>query len=235
MGEFTVKQKRSFHTVLSGLKYSRFGGRSVRFLTLTTSDLFADSVYSGVGVLNDHFQILRKRIIRSRPIDLYRSGYISLRKLKHYYNPDSWFKNFGFEYFKVETNEGNGVLHVLYRGSWLPYNFISDNWNDIHLSWDVNLRSVDLADPRSASLYVVSQYVGYQGCSYVRASYSFNWVFRGFKSAWFSLKHRFYYNPFLNKYFLNHECVDIFDRWDKLLKCRADAYFLRQLSLSDFG
>lgn len=230
--EFSCKQKRSFHTVLSGLKLAKFGRRRVRFLTLTTSLLSLECVPK--QDLNQSFQVLRKRILRYSPARLVLEGYISRRKALSVYGHDCYMKPFSFEYFKVHTNEGNGVLHVLYRGSYLPYNFLVDNWQDIHLSWDLHIMEVDLADPRSASLYVVSQYVGGQGCSYVRSSQSHNWVFYGFKSAWSNLKHRFCYNPFLSKYYLNHCEVNIFSLWDDVLRRRASNFFCYQSKL-DFG
>jgi hypothetical protein len=221
MGIFSSKQRRAFQTILSGLKFARFGGKIVRFLTLTTSTLCCEAIGYADGSLNKDFQVLRKRILRYSPYRLYREGYLTSKQLPKLYDRNEYFKKFNFEYFKVETNELNGVLHIVYRGSYLPYNFLVDNWFDIHLSWELNIKKVDLDDVKSASCYVVSQYVGGQGSSYVRSSQSWNWVFRGFKSLWYRMKSAY---------------PDIcFGLWDKILRSKAVGYFYPQAVLSDFG
>jgi hypothetical protein len=218
---FDGKQKRAFQTVFSGLKFAFYGSRIIRFLTLTTSLLCRESVGYENGSLNKDFQILKKRVCRYSPYRLYREGYISKKKMISVYGRSELLKNFNFEYFKVETNEGNGVLHILYRGSWLPYSFLVDNWQDIHLSFDVNIKKVDLSDCKSASCYVVSQYVSRQENSYVRSSQSWKWVFRGFKSLWYSMRQGY-----------PGEC---FELWDNILKEHSSEYFYPQTSINDFG
>ena len=94
---WTFKQKRAYHRVLSGYRFSIFLSKPLRFFTLTTA----------IGVkrnINDDFQILKKRIGR---------------KFGH------------LEYFKVKSSEGNGVLHVIYRGPYIPQKWLSRHWNDI--------------------------------------------------------------------------------------------------------
>lgn len=220
MSSFDGKQKRAFQTVLSGLKFAKFGHKTIRFLTLTTSVICNESVDYGKGSLNKDFQVLKKRICRYSPYRLYREGYISHQKMAKVYDRNEYFKNFSFDYFKVHTNEGNGVLHILYRGSYLPYDFLVDNWSDIHLSWDLNIQHIDLNDCKSASCYVVSQYVKTQEASYIRSSTSWNWVFRGFKTLWYSIR---------NGYF--DKC---FELWDNILRTRSESYFFPQTVLNDF-
>ena len=217
-----TKQRRAFQSILSGLKFSRFGNKSIRFLTLTTSDIQANNIdYEAEKNLNLDFQVFYKRIKRSSPYKLYKQGYISENKLKSRYRNEGIFKNFDFEYFRVETNEGNGVLHILFRGQWLPYNYLVDNWQEIHNSWDLNIKFIDTADPKSSAGYVVSQYLSSQRSSYVRSSQSWNWVFRGFKKLWYQMAT--YYKK------------DLFNLWDNILKDRALKYFYQQKKLADFG
>lgn len=230
------KQRNAFQTVLSGLKFAKYGNKKIRFLTLTTSDIqFNEFSYSYVderGILktelNDHFQVLYKRIKRYSPYRLYKEGYISENKLKSTYRADGIFQKFDFEYFRVETNEGNGVLHILFRGSWLPYNFLVDNWMDIHNSWDLNIKLINMDQLKQSSSYVVSQYMSSQNSSYVRSSQSWKWVFRGFKTRWHLLKYQ--YNNWKN-YFE----VDKYEMWDNILKETAENYFYPQKKLADFG
>jgi len=219
--KFDGKQKRAFQTVLSGLKFAFYGSKIIRFMTLTTSVLCSESVDYGNGSLNKDFQVLKKRICRYSPYRLYKEGYLSKNQMSKLYDRNDYFKNFSFEYFKVETNEGNGVLHILYRGSYLPYNFLSDNWFDIHLSFDVNIKKIDNSNSKSASCYVVGQYVSSQHSSYVRSSQSWKWVFRGFKSLWYSMKYSY-----------PDRC---FQLWDNILKSRSLNMFYPQSTLSDFG
>jgi len=216
------KQKRAFHTALSGLKFAKFGFKDIRFLTLTTSDLmFNTEGYIKEQDLENHMRIFIKRVKRYSPWRLYKEGYITHKKMQQKYRNNSITKKFIFEYFRVQTNEGNGVMHILYRGSWLPYNFISDNWMDIHNSWDINIKLIDSADPKESAGYIVSQYVSNQECSYVRSSQSWNWVFRGYKELWYNMRH-FYRD-------------NLFELWDNILKSRAGAYFVAQTQLMDYG
>lgn len=216
------KQRRAFQTVLSGIKFAKYGNKSIRFLTLTTSDTRVNELnYVSDVNLNSDFQIFYKRIKRSSPYKLYKLGYISENKLKSKYRAEGIYKNFDFEYFRVETNEGNGVLHILFRGQWLPYNYLVDNWMDIHNSWDLNIKAIDTADPKGSAGYVVSQYLSKQISSYVRSSQSWSWVFRGFKSLWYRMSK--FYND------------DLFILWDNILKAKAENYFYSQKKLADYG
>jgi hypothetical protein len=218
---FTNKQKRSFQTILSGLKYSRYGRKPIRFLTLTTSDVMAQSVDYAHGVLNEHFQILRKRILRYSPCRLFKEGYITEDEMIRYYGHNDLTKKFTFEYFKVETSEGNGVLHIVYRGSYLPHSWVSSSWSEIHNSPIVNIKLLNFNDMKKTACYVVSQYISSQGSSYVRSSQSWNWVFRGFKTLWYHLKWSY-----------PKSC---FNLWESILEEKARDYFFSQSSLDGYG
>jgi len=220
-GLFSPKQKRSFQRITSGLKFAKFGNQIIRFLTLTSSNVFANSVSNEYGSNNKDFQVLRKRILRYSPYRLYKEDYITHNQMVRKYGRNNLKKKFSFEYFKVETSEGNGVLHILYRGSYLPYNFIVDNWMDIHNSWDINIKKVDLSDCKSSACYVVSQYVGGQGSAYVRGSSSRKWVYSGYVSDWY----------YIRSWFDLSTAIDLFD--EKLHRYAND-YFYTQSSLSDY-
>jgi hypothetical protein len=184
---FSSKRKRAYRNMLFGLQKSHFlSGVSVRFMTLTTSDLMCDSSDYHFCDLSEHWRVLKARIRRLRPIDLERQGYMSHSAIVFYYGHKNLFKRFPFEYFKVITNEGNGVVHVMFRGWYIPYNWLVDNWSDIHLSWEVNIQLVSnlSKDDKKVVSYIVSQYVVTQSSSYVRFSQSVDWVFRGFVVAW---------------------------------------------------
>ncbi len=217
--ELITKQKRAFQGILSGLKYAKYGNKRIRFLTLTSSELWLNSIESGNGVLNEDFKTLKKRIERYTPYKLFKDGYMTKNNIIKKYGREQLNKKLNFEYFKVETSEGNGVLHILYRGQYLPYNFIVDNWQDIHNSWDIHIMEVDLNRAKDTSAYIVSQYIGNQQSAYVRSSQSWNWVFRGYKQLWYKMKQDY---PYQKKYI---------ELWDKILINKAKNYFIKQTQL----
>ena len=47
-----------------------------------------------------------------------------------------------FEYIKINTNEGHGVIHLLYNGSYIPQKWLSNQWSIIHKSPIVDVRAV---------------------------------------------------------------------------------------------
>lgn len=238
-GYFDKKQKRAFHSILSGLKYAKYGCKSIKFLTLTTSSLcWMREGYDPIIDLNKHFQQLKKRIERYTPYQLYQEGYITKHQLARLFPRSDYFKKFKLPYFKVKTNEGNGVIHLLYRGMYLPQGFIADNWQDIHLSWNVNIQEVGklkkwkqdkdgkwhkekITNMLYCAGYIISQYVSGQGTGYIRSSMSNDWVFKGFKSRWYAIK-RWYPN----------ECIEY---WDNVLRKEAKRGFTEQIPITDYG
>lgn len=101
-----------------------------------------------------------------------------------------------FEYIRVSTNEGNGVIHVLYRGSYIPQVWLSRTWNDIHHSPVVDIRQVKMH--RGLSSYVVSQYVSNQKSSYQRCASSWNWIYYGWSKTW-KIIHRGIKDPLVRR------------------------------------
>ena len=99
--------------------------------------------------INPHFQVLRKRIER--------------RFAK-------------IEYIKFRTNEGYGVLHVVFVGPFIPQRWLSRNWEDIHGAKIVDIRKVK--GEKRLARYLISNYLVSQ--TFVRMNWSWGWVFRGF-------------------------------------------------------
>jgi len=66
--------------------------------------------------LNDDFRALKMRILRKY--------------------------GFKMKYWKIRTNEGNGVLHIIFRGKYIPQKWLSEQWADIHKSPIVDIRSL---------------------------------------------------------------------------------------------
>jgi len=114
-----------------------------------------------------------------------------------------------FEYWKCRTSEGGGVLHIVYRGDYIPQNYISECWYQITGdSYVVDIREIDTSDYKCVARYVVSQHLtGGQGIDYVRSSWSWNWVCKGFVKVWKGIL-SLYVNTHGIKY-----CVGVWDRW----------------------
>jgi hypothetical protein len=148
---------------------------------------------SSLNLSND-FQVLRKRIYRKFNILL--------------------------PYFMVHTNEGNGVLHVLYRSKqYLPQKWLSAQWNDIHLSSYVYIKQ----PPNDVANYIVTQYVSGQSSSYQRCSWSHSWVCKGFVKAWKCIlrqtsdwKHQ-YWSQLHGCWCAHYQLLNALTEWDKWL------------------
>ena len=84
-----------------------------------------------------------------------------------------------FKYVRVRTTEGNGVLHILYRGSYIPRNWLTKQGEDIHSSWNVDVRDTH----RYHCSYVINQYLCGQSC-FKQYSMTWSWVFKGFVAKW---------------------------------------------------
>lgn len=105
--------------------------------------------------------------------------------------------DFSMEYVKVNTGEGNGVIHCVYfpvglDGSsvgfnvgFIPQRWLSETWANITGGSSVVWIS-DLHFRKGANRlvsYLVSQYFSGQS-ALERVSYSHGWVFRGFRTLW---------------------------------------------------
>lgn len=218
-GLFDSKQKRAYGKILTGLKLANREGVKIRFLTLTTSDVqYLNSDYDVKGI-NDSFRRLKQRFTRQSPYRLMKAGYITRSEMTYFYGHGNVFKCFDFDYFKVATNEGNGVLHIVYKGSYLPYNYLVDNWQDIHNSWDVNIKLIKNSkrDVGRAAAYVVSQYVANQDSSYQRSSMSWHWTVRAHSREWATfkryLRQQYEFNRDDGKYYRDGVVVDIYKMW----------------------
>lgn len=92
--------------------------------------------------------------------------------------------HFKTKYWKIRTNEGNGVLHIVFRGKYIPQEWLSAQWADIHKSPIVDIRS--LYETRKGLtgivFYLVGNYLAKQ--SFERMSWGYSWVFPAFVSSW---------------------------------------------------
>ncbi len=92
--------------------------------------------------------------------------------------------HFKMKYSKIRTNEGNGVLHIVYRGKYIPQKWLSDQWAEIHKSPIVDIRSVHETRKglKGTVFYLVGNYLAKQ--SFEHMSWGYSWVFPAFVSCW---------------------------------------------------
>ena len=179
------KQRRTFQRILSGLKRAQNERKRIRIITLTSPPDHPRTA-AGAKILATRFQILRKRIIRKWGIS--------------------------FEYLRVRTSEGFGVLHVIYKGPFIPHQWLKRNWNQIHGAKIVFIQA--LRGQKRLARYLVSNYVAGHH-TFMRTSWSWSWVFRGFVGVWYTVR---------------RNAVDMqsaIRSWDALLRTRdPKAYYL---------
>jgi len=102
---WSPKARRWFQRLLSGVTHHQANRRRLRVMTLTTSPRGRACARD----INSSFQVLKQRVKRKWP-------------------------GAKFEYWKLRTSEGNGVLHIIYLGPWIPQSWLSRTWGDIHYS-----------------------------------------------------------------------------------------------------
>lgn len=169
----TQKEKRAFQTLVTGIKIGCNKGAFYRFLTLTTASGIPEKLLVGkknphfVDRLNWDFDILKKRISRAK------------------YAKDG-FSGFKFnKYFKLSTEEGNGVLHIIYWGNFIPQWWLSKNWREIHDSPVVDIRAAYGSPDRDVKGligYLLTNYLTKQPIK--RMSYGWKWAWLGMRKSW---------------------------------------------------
>ena len=177
-GVWGRKQRRAYQRVLSGINYHY--KEILRFLTLTMP---VDEEKK--RELPDAFRALKAYIQRMTVGRLVKEGWLSQRQANFYYAGRKETDTMRFEYFKVETSEGNGVLHIMFYGDYLPVECIRAKWYALTGAYEVDIRAAKTGTYNAKRLaqYVVGQYVVGQEEA-LRFSYSWGWVYRGFIGAW---------------------------------------------------
>ncbi len=169
-----IKQgKRLFSALQSGLYWNH--DRPIRFMTLTSSNESpADTMAS--------FHHLITTIRRTTPARLIEGHYVASDRLKRYFSSKPVDEPLNVEYMAVLTSEGNGVIHALIIGDYIPQKYISDTWKAIHKAWNVDIRAPrgDKGHQRIAR-YILAQYVKGQS-AIKRINCSQNWIYPGWRS-----------------------------------------------------
>jgi len=147
------------------------------------------------------------RLERIRFMTLTSSPSSDRSKLNYHFNllvkKAEYTFGFSIAYWKAETEEGYGVLHVLFRvderkkplrvkkncplpkhmRGFIPHKWLSGTWNEIHGAKVVEIHELKgMKSERDIAYYVVGNYVSKQPIK--RISYSRNWVCKGFSKKW---------------------------------------------------
>jgi len=144
------------------------------------------------------------------------------------------------QYCKINTNEGNGVIHLLYKGKYISKKWLVYNWNKIHNSYIVDIQNCD--NSKNIASYLVGHYLSNQKCSYVRMSYSKRWLFPGAIQRWketlYAEKNKCYYNPVSEKWYYKKKEItfkqiltNAIEKWNQILYWES----FKQTHLSDYG
>lgn len=167
-----------------------------RFLTLTSSQHSQD--------MRSSWKELVKRIRRLTPAALLLDGYLTGDDMSKY---DCLVDYMTFEYFAVFTDEGLGVVHCVYAGDYLPFQWLQDTWIDIHSAYGVNIKKVKTFTRRKGAsyrkyrgkpgdkVYYPAGLAGYMLNQYLRGqnairtiNHSRGWVYPGFVDDWTRVK-----------------------------------------------
>lgn len=165
--------KRLFSTLQSGLIWN--ADKSMRFLTLTSAN---DSPKDVMRSFNRLITMIRRTAVS----DLVDAGYVAVNKIETYYPGSLADDLLKIEYLAVQTSEGNGVIHALIIGDYLPQKWLSAEWKRIHSAWNVDIRAPKNGPDGNMQFarYILAQYVrGQTGIQRVNCSQ--NWIYRGWR------------------------------------------------------
>lgn len=98
-----------------------------------------------------------------------------------------------FEYCKLETSEGNGVLHVVFTGSRLDVSWLRRYWKKIHNSPQLRIDPISQGTDNLRK-YLLRQYLASQD-AFVRFSCSKNWIYPGYRDDFLFLIRKIGYWP----------------------------------------
>lgn len=161
------KRKRAFQRLVSGLQIARNENAYMRFMTLTSPR------GGGKRSIRKSFDVLKLCIKRAT---LERDGFLGFK-----FN----------RYFCIRTAEGNGVLHVIFWGRFIPQAWLSSQWERIHGAFRVDIRACHTVRKRVNGLvgYLLTEYVSKQPIE--RMSYGWLWAWLGVCKSWSRVKDRY--------------------------------------------
>lgn len=164
------KFERMYHRMKTGLQIAVNEGEEMRFVTFTTSPKRVANKKGKIRSIKDSFDVLRLRIERAT---VAKDGFMGFKLT---------------DYYSLKTDEGLGVLHVLFCGRYIPWEWLRKQWKEIHGAWNVNIQQC-YSDGKSADGlvgYLLRNYLKDQPIK--RMSYGWGWAWRGFCRSWENVK-----------------------------------------------
>jgi hypothetical protein len=157
------KHARAFQRMLTRLQIAKNNNAYMRFMTVT-------SAREQKRPIKKSFAVLRLRIERAT---YKRDGFVGFK-----FN----------RYFCLRTSEGNGVLHIVFWGRFIPQDWLSKNWLDIHGAFRADIRACFTKKRRVDGLvgYLLTNYLTEQPIE--RMSYGWKWAWLGFCKSWEHVK-----------------------------------------------
>jgi hypothetical protein len=226
-GKFSKKDKKAFNRLNSGFNLAVAKDERLTFLTLTTQyDLLLDVNGLPVKGL-DGRHVAKYPLERQRKIAGLNYAVAKLKQCieykiqeimycrlckwlgikPYYYNKRrkrcrsavNYFKEcrYHLRYFKLKTNEGGGVIHMIYRKHRsippISYFWLKRRWFEIWGAKNgVNIQDVPITDADQLSKYMVGQY--FQKQPVLRMSYGHYWIGLKVKQRFLGLVEKFGYS-----------------------------------------
>lgn len=183
--EKKVKRKRGryYHALVSGLEWNK--KKDLRFLTLTSPVGAQPIQISWHGFL----AVMHKTTVGT----LLAGGYLTKYQIENFYDGRKLSDPLDFEYLALVTSEGNGVLHIVTAGDFLPVSFLREHWNRIHGGSAGYKGNVQLKIERihygSESYHKLTKYLSIgqylkNQDKFVRFSASKGWLFPRYRTLW---------------------------------------------------
>jgi hypothetical protein len=188
--QWNPKQRYAFLKIISGLKRAGITKKRARHLVLTTSN--DPAVKSNPKQLYIDAKELTKRVRRMTPLKFILTGFILPTEAHKYFPNKPINEPLYYQYHRVRTNEVNGVLHIVAVSDFIPYHWITQQWEEIHKSPIVSITEISPDNYGDRANYIVTQYVSDQKSSYVRSSMTKNFIFPGWSKQYTALKNSIY-------------------------------------------
>lgn len=208
-GKLSRKESHRFMVMISGLTLGMREKERINFLTLTTKydkDSFdtVEQKQKYQKQINKAFTLLKQQIERyltaktyekackKRKLTPYEKRWRSKKAVKY---PNLYEKcKFKLRYVKVRTDEGAGVLHIIFRKGYnvpkIPYEWLKTQWSKLwHGSWNVSISQIPYDDAYRAGMYCIRNYMQVQPV--IRMSYGHQWVYLGFRKDFIELIKKF--------------------------------------------
>lgn len=163
----TRKRKRLYQRMATGLQIARNQEADMYFMSLTTSEHRIMKRNGEIRTLTESFQLLRQRI-----------KWATIRKCR--------FEGFRFNrYYCLKTEEGNGVLHIIFWGHYIPIDWLRCTWEQIHGAFEVGIEQITKKRKGVSGLvgYLLDRYLINQK-AIMRMSYGWKWAWLGFCNSW---------------------------------------------------